>query len=1026
MEQTLTQTGAFSFLLPIMRRFCIVALALSLSLKLANAQTGDEVNLALNRAAYQSSAIDYDNVAHLATDGSLDTFWQSKAEGQPWIYVDLGQPRKISSVKLAWGSLAPTGCTIQISNEAVKPATWIDVAHISCAALQTSEAHFAKTGAHYVRMIADTGATPGGCQLKEFCVLGDPAPAQPPDDLNLPEKDKDDKISLDGPGWKIRNTLFTKDSGETISKAGYSTDGWLPAKVPGTVLANYLADGTVPDPNYGDQQFLISESFFQNDFWYRKEFSLSAAPPSQHFLLNFEGINWKADIYLNGSQVGHIDGAFSRGKFEVTKNLLPGQKNVLAVLVHKVANPGPTNIKLLATASHNGGVLGKDNPTFHASIGWNWMPSIRGRDSGIWDHVYLEQTGPLVLTDPFVHSTVSKDREQADLIIQLTIKNLENAPEEGVVNGTFENVAFTQKVQLAAEETKTLTLDPKTFPQLSLKNPKLWWPNGYGEQPLQHLNLAITVKDLPSCQKEIVFGIRELTYDTSNNILKISCNGQPIQLNGGNWGMDETMLRYEAKDYDIAVRLHKEMHMTMIRNWVGQVGKEEFFQACDKYGLLVWNDFWLANPADGPNPDDHKMFMDNVRDRILRIRSHASLALYCGRNEGMPPKDLDQGMEQETSSLDGTRFYIPQSADGLVTGHGPYEPHAASWYFLPKSGEIHKGGGIGTTLHSELGIVCVPTADTMRLMMPEKDLWPISDLWAVHDFFQARCHTYTARINKSYGLSQDLNEFCGKAQMENWENAKAMFESWRSHSASGCLIWMSHPAWPSLICQFYDYYLNPTAAYFGTRIANEPLHILWDPYTNETKVANNTGKDFKNLRAEAWIYNRDGEQKSHQESQVNSSADGIATPCFTLTFPADLTPVHFIKLILSDGPNIVSENFYWRGVKEDEYITLNDMPKVNVNGSFTEKDREDGEVFLDVRLDNPTPNIALMTCLKVVRTHQPEVRILPAFYGDNYISLLPHETRHVQVEFNSDILMGDKPKIVVQGWNIPETEFLAR
>jgi hypothetical protein len=326
---------------------------------------------------------------------------------------------------------------------------------------------------------------------------------------------------------------------------------------------------------------------------------------------------------------------------------------------------------------------------------------------------------------------------------------------------------------------------------------------------------------------------------------------------------------------------------------------------------------------------------------------------------------------------------------------------------------------MSTTLHSELGIVCVPTADSMRLMMPEQDLWPISDMWAVHDFFQSRCHVYTARIDKSYGPSQSLDEFCEKAQMENWENAKAMFEAWRSNSGSGCLIWMSHPAWPSLICQLYDYYLNPTGAYFGARIANEPMHILWDAFTNQIKVANNSGKDFKNLHAEAWIYNMDGTQKEHQEAQVHSSADGVATDCFPLTFPADLSPVHFIKLVLKEDSKVISENFYWRGVKEDEYSTLNDMPKIKLAGSFTKKD-EDGKDFLDVRLENPTANIALMTCLKVVKSSHPNERILPTFYDDNYVSLLPHETRHIEVEFDSDALHGDQPKIIVQGWNTPQ------
>ncbi len=989
----------------------IAVLCVGLHLPQAKAQTHPETNVALNRAAYQSSAIDYDNVAHLATDGSLDTFWQSKPEDRPWIYVDLGAMRKISGVKLAWGAFAPAGCTIQIATEPATPAVWTDVRHLSGAAGQVAEAHFAPAEARFVRMIADAGSAPGGCQLREFEVEGQ-GPPPVARNLNLPAKDEQNRISLDGEGWQVQNTLFVHDAGETISRTGYSTSGWLPAKVPGTVLANYLADGAVPDPNFGEQCRQISESFFQNDFWYRKEFILPSAPGQNHLLLNFDGINWKADVYLNGTKIGHIDGAFARGRFEVTQNILRGHKNILAVLIHQVANPGPTHERSPWKGSRNGGVLGKDAPTFQASQGWNWMVSIRGRDTGIWDHVYIEESGPLWLTDPFVQTTVSANRAQADVAFQVTVRNLEGTPVQGSVSGKLEDVSVSQPVNLAANESKTLSFDKAAFPQLVLKNPKLWWPNGYGDQPLHHLQVAASIGAAPSFQQDVVFGIRQLTYDTSGNILKIFCNGQPIQLNGGNWGMDETMLRYEAKDYDTAVRLHREMHMTMIRNWVGQVGKEEFFNACDKYGLLVWNDFWLANPSDGPNPDDHAMFMSNVQDRILRIRNHPSLALYCGRNEGNPPKDLDSGMAQATTALDGTRFYIPNSASGTVTGHGPYEPHPASYYFKSAAAK---------TLHSELGIVCVPTADTMRLTMPAQDLWPVSDDWAMHDFYQPRCRTYLDRISSSYGPSASLDEFCGKAQMENWENAKAELEAWRSNSGSGCLIWMSHPAWPSLICQLYDYWFNPTGAYFGARLANEPLHILWDAFSNKIKVANNTGHAFQNLHAEAWLYNMDGTEKGHQEARVNSGADGVAVDCFDLALPADLSPVHFIKLKLSDGARIVSENFYWRGIKEDDDTTLNDMPKVKLNGSFTHK-ITDGKEMLDVRVENPTSGIALMVALKVVRAHAPGKRVLPIFYGDNYVSFLPHETRHIPVEFDPAQLRGDQPKVVAQGWNVPEFE----
>jgi hypothetical protein len=826
-------------------------------------------------------------------------------------------------------------------------------------------------------------------------------PASP----TLPPADTNGKISLDGAGWRLQNTIFLttpQDDAISISSSSYPASGWLPATVPGTVLANYLADGLIPDPNFGANQQLISESFFQNDFWYRKEFIAPPGGSHQHWFLDFDGINWKADIYLNGNQVGHIDGAFFRGRFEVTEKLFPGKVNVLAVLIHRCANPGPTNIKSMKQSSHNGGILGKDSPTFVASLGWNWMPSVRGRNIGIWDHVYLEQTGPVTLDDPYVHSTVANDLHHADLAVQVTLRNVENNPVEGSLQGTLAGVSFTQKIQLAANENKTLILDPSSCPQLRLTDPPLWWPNGYGSQPLQQLKLIFSPEAGPITQKEVTFGIRELSYDTSNKILKILCNGQRIQLNGGNWGMDETMLRYGAKDYDTAIRLHKEMHLTMIRNWVGQVGKEEFFDACDKYGLLVWNDFWLANPSDGPNPDDHAMFMANVKDRILRIRNHPSLALYCGRNEGNPPKDLDEQMADMTSTLDGTRDYIPNSASGLVSGHGPYEPKSDAWYFQNR----------GKTLHSELGIVCVPTADTMRLMMPEKDLWPISDMWYLHDFFQSRARIYTKRIEQSYGPSANLDQFCEKAQMENWENAKAMMECWRSNRGSGGLIWMSHPAWPSLICQLYDYYLNPTAAYFGVQKACEPLHILWNSAVNQVQVANDSLQDYSHLTADASIFDLDGNLKFRQSTTLDAKS-GTISVCFPLDFSRSTTAVQFIKLKLSNGDKVLSDNFYWHGTQEN-YTTLTSMPRVQLTGHVESPTPSS----LDVTVTNPSPTIALMVCLKVVKDDAAQDRVLPVYYQDNYFSLLPNETKSISIEFSEESLGANKPKVMVQGWNV--------
>jgi hypothetical protein len=966
--------------------------------------TPSEINLALNRAVYQSSAANYDNTGHLATDGSQDTFWQSAPGAEQWVYVDLGQSCAIDRVHLFWGAHGAQTFQIQISDEANNPAAWKTVQQTTASTEDASDISFPKQSARYVRLLLQAGGEQTGYSLREFEVYGFASAPVPQSAVPPPIARADGTFLLDGEPWKVQRDDFTKADPRTLSSPGVDTQNWLPGLVPGTVLTSYLKAGAIPDPRYGDQQFQVSEDFFNNhDFWYRTEFTVPDSYQGREVWLNFDGINWKAEVYLNGTDLGQIDGAFIRGAFDVTRHLQPGKPNVLAVLIHKVEHPGPTDNKKPHFKPHNGSVIGLDSPTYVASTKWNWIPSIRGRDVGIWNHVYLRATGDVRLVDPLVITDLTDDHREADLTIKATLVNDTAQARSTLVDVTIGDINFSQKVDLAAGQTKEVALDKSTNSKLIIPQPKLWWPNGYGDQPLYKLHLDAKIGDTVSDQRDVTFGIRKLSYDVSDKILKISVNGHQIMCNGGNWGMAEAMLLYNAQDFDTAVRLHKDMNLVMIRNWVGQTASDEFYSACDKYGILVWNDFWLANPSDGPNPADSGMFINNMRDKILQIRNHPSLALYCGRNEGNPPKDLDDAMRQATSELDGTRFYISNSASGLVSGHGPYNPMPPEWYFKNR----------GKTLHSELGIVCVPTLDSLRLMMPEKDLWPIGDMWDLHDYFQSRCRDYTKAINVSYGPAADAADFCEKAQMLNMETSKAMFECWRSNRGSGGLVWMSHPAWPSLICQLYDYYLNPTAAYFGVKKACEPLHILWNSNINQVQVANDTLQDCNHLTAEAAIYDWAGHSIFQQNSTLDAKS-GTTSACFPLDFSHATTPVQFIRLKLTDGDKILSDNFYWHGSTGSDFTALGGMPHVKLTGQV---EKVDG-TSLKITVANPNPTIALMVCLKVVRDNPSGARVLPIYYEDNYFSLLPNETKTVSVHFDKESIGDSQPVVVVQGWNV--------
>jgi beta-galactosidase/beta-glucuronidase len=293
------------------------------------------------------------------------------------------------------------------------------------------------------------------------------------------------------------------------------------------------------------------------------------------------------------------------------------------------------------------------------------------------------------------------------------------------------------------------------------------------------------------------------------------------------------------------------MNFTMIRNWVGQIGDDAFYDACDRYGIVVWQDFWLANPWDGPNPDDNALFLHNAEEFVRRIRNHPSVGLYCGRNEGYPPEELDTGIRKILSESHPDLHYIPSSADDVVSGHGPYAAMPMKYYFTSRA---------TPKLHSELGMPNIVTLDSLRATMAESDLWPQGRMWGLHDFTQQGAQggaSFRRRLEESYGGADNIADWVELAQFVNYDGYRAMFEA-QSRFRMGLLIWMSHPAWPSLTWQTYDYFLEPTAAYFGAKKASEPLHIQWNPATDNVEVVNYSAGNRNGLTAHAEIRNIDG------------------------------------------------------------------------------------------------------------------------------------------------------------------------
>jgi hypothetical protein len=460
--------------------------------------------------------------------------------------------------------------------------------------------------------------------------------------------------------------------------------------------------------------------------------------------------------------------------------------------------------------------------------------------------------------------------------------------------------------------------------------------------------------------------------------------------------------------------MHQAANMNMIRNWVGQSTGEDFYALCDKYGILVWDEFFQANPNDGPDPTDIETYISNVRDKVLRFRNHPSIVLWCARNEGYPPPEIDAALRKILAELEPTRRYQPSSTDGAgVRSHGPY------FWRTPR--EFYKV--TDDFFKTETGSVSVPTLESIHGMMPQKDWETINDDWAEHDMAKGAQHgdTYPIVLASRYGKLANLADFVRKAQLANYEAFRAMYEGRNAqlfHPTTAILTWMSSPAQPSFVWQLYHYDLEANSSLFAVMHASELVHIQFNEANGILQVINNLPEALTGAVARVAVYNLDGSLVYQNETPVTAPPD-VATDLGPVALPASVSSVHFLKLELHDASGkLISGNLYWRALPEhqDDLTDLAKMPAVTLEAKSERTDR-DGKRFLTITLHNPGANIALMSHLQLRRKRSGE-RVLPAYYSDNYVSLVPNETRTITIEADEKDFNGEDALVVIDGWNV--------
>lgn len=920
-------------------------------------------------------------------------------------YVDLGTTSHISEIKLHWPDAVPPH-TLEISDDA---RTWYPAdnpGNVSTDRYGTLSTVTTSALGRYVRV---TLQEPACLSEMEVYGRGGMVPSPHPTDTWL-----GDKYMLNGGDWRLCPVDCALPG--KARKTGLA----ITATVPATVLSSYRNAGALPDPNYDDNLSMISESFFNRDFLYTRTFTVPNNMRDKRVLLNFDGINWKARVVLNGKELGSICGAFTRGSFDITHLLR--EINTLQVYIEKNAHPGARKIKTRDFTGFNGGVLGGDNPTFHATVGWDWISTIPGRDIGIWNDVYLTANEGVTLSDPIVSTALRQGK--ATMTPSVFLRNHLRTTVSGKLSGHIGNISFEKDVTLAPQSETEVTFSPADFPQLADRNMKLWWPNGYGEPERYRAGFAFYVNgdktihadsQKPTATIDYRAGIREVTFSHRDTRLQLYINGRRFIPLGGNWGFSENHLNYRGREYDIAVDYHRQMNCNMIRNWVGQTGDEEFYEACDRHGIMVWQDFWLANPADGPNPHDEAMFLDNARDYVRRIRRHPSIALYCGRNEGYPPESLNSRLSSLVQRLAPGALYFPSSADDGVSGHGPYRALPVRDYF----------GNQTDKLHSERGMPNVPNVESLRRMLAPEHLWPQNEYWGKHDFTREgaqygssfnellRAHfgddPFTMRLG-----TPAYKSFCTLAQWQNYEGYRAMYES-ANVRRQGLIIWMSHSCWPSMVWQTYDYYLEPTAAFFGIKKACEPLHVQYNEATRRVQLVN-LMQPRRDICVRATVYDLDGRTLWSRRTDLSIPTDSTMD-CFPVEAGEAGGKTRMLRLeAMTAGDSVpVSTNTYFLwGDDPGNNLRMSAIAGIRIQRANAVEPNK-------LVITNTGTVPALMLRLNLCAADGEQ--ILPVNYSDNYFHLLPGESHTVSIAWSASDARGLRPILKVSGYNINPLEY---
>ncbi|MFZ9847462.1 MAG: glycosyl hydrolase 2 galactose-binding domain-containing protein [Flavobacteriales bacterium] len=804
--------------------------------------------------------------------------------------------------------------------------------------------------------------------------------------------------------WKIKPSSSTKLSGEKLSLGEIDdSTSWINAPVPSTIMNAFVQNGTYKNLYEGDNMQKVPSAQFKKSWFYTRSFQLGEIDVNSHYQLNFEGINYKANVWLNGKKIADtntIVGAFNRFNLLVDSAVIAGKNHIAIELI-------PPSIGAY-------------------TIGFvDWAPTPPDNNMGIFRDVALKITRNVEIKNTFVYSKVNLNTlNEADLFVSTEVVNYSSEAQEITLDGKIENITFSHKISLKANEKKEVKLSSKELPQLHISNPKLWWPNGYGEPNIYHLELSAKINNKVSSSEAIDFGIREVgDYMNEDGHRGYTINGKKILIKGAGW-VDDLLLSNTAEFDEAQVKYVKDMNLNCIR-FEAFWGKDHtIYNLCDKYGILAMVGFscqWEWEDYIGtPCTDEFGCAVDGSsiallssywKHQVMWLRNHPSVFSWVGGSDFLPHPDLEKNYISILKEVDPSRTYLASaktwtskvSGPSGVKMNGPYDYVPPMYWYT----DTVRGGAFGFNTETGPGAQ-PPVLWTLHKMLGEKPNWPMDSTWNYHHGRHAfkDMNRYMKAFDNRYGASPTVEDFSLFSQAASYEAIRPMFEAFRNNrpNTTGVVQWMLNSAWLDTYWQLYDAYLMPTGAYYGTKISCAPLQASYN-YGNNAVYMNNDTKDSSNNVIKIELF--DVNSKVLLSKEVNAHTNGNAsTKAFDL--PKLGKGVSFLSLtVLNKKGEQIASNFYWLSSKNDkmdpnkenaswqytpaiefaDYTALRKLPMANIKVEKVVKGNE-----IEVTVSNTSDKIAFFIELIALddKTKEPA---RPVFWSDNYISLKAGESK---------------------------------